>query len=39
MYVFTEGFGGPRYRLAALLKEVVAAGRLGRKSSHGFHVH
>ena len=37
MQVFYEGFNDPKYRPAPLLKEMVAAGRLGRKSGHGFY--
>lgn len=37
MQVFYEGFNDPKYRPAPLLKEMVASGRLGRKSGHGFY--
>ncbi|HMO47058.1 MAG TPA: 3-hydroxybutyryl-CoA dehydrogenase [Rubrivivax sp.] len=37
MDVFYEGFNDPKYRPAQLLKEMVAAGRLGRKSGRGFY--
>jgi 3-hydroxybutyryl-CoA dehydrogenase len=36
MRVFHDGFGDPKYRPAPLLQEMVDAGRLGRKTGHGF---
>jgi 3-hydroxybutyryl-CoA dehydrogenase len=36
MEVLHEGLGDPRFEPAALLREHVAAGRLGRKSGQGF---
>ncbi|GAB3364115.1 MULTISPECIES: 3-hydroxybutyryl-CoA dehydrogenase [Giesbergeria] len=35
MEVFLDGFGDSKYRPAPLLKEMVAAGRLGRKTGQG----
>ena len=36
MQVLHEGFGDPKYRPAPLLREMVDAGRLGRKGGQGF---
>jgi 3-hydroxybutyryl-CoA dehydrogenase len=35
--VMHEGLGDPKYRPCPLLRKMVAAGRLGRKSGQGFH--
>ena len=35
--VLQEGFGDDKYRPCPLLKRMVAAGMLGRKSGRGFH--
>jgi 3-hydroxybutyryl-CoA dehydrogenase len=37
MRVLYDEFSDPKYRPASLLREMVAAGRLGRKCKHGFY--
>ncbi len=39
MEVLQEGFGDPKYRPCPLLKRMVSAGYLGRKSGRGFYVY
>jgi 3-hydroxybutyryl-CoA dehydrogenase len=39
MQVLHEGFGDPKYRPCPLLKRMVAAGELGRKSGRGFYTY
>lgn len=37
MDVLSRGFGDPKFRAAPLLRQMVAAGHLGRKSGRGFY--
>ena len=39
MEVLHEGLGNPKYAPCPLLRQLVAAGRLGRKSGHGFYAY
>ncbi|MGI8930275.1 MAG: 3-hydroxyacyl-CoA dehydrogenase family protein, partial [Candidatus Limnocylindria bacterium] len=35
--VLYQGFGDPKFRAAPLLRQMVAAGHLGRKTNRGFY--
>jgi 3-hydroxybutyryl-CoA dehydrogenase len=37
--VMHDGFGDPKYRPCPLLRRMVAAGHLGRKTGRGFYVY
>ena len=39
MRVLEEGLGDPKYRPCPLLRRMVAAGHLGRKSGQGFYTY
>ena len=39
MEVFYKGFSDPKYRPGPLLKEMVDAGHLGRKTGQGFYTY
>ncbi len=39
MDVLHRGFGDPKFRAAPLLRQMVTAGRLGRKTGRGFYVY
>jgi 3-hydroxybutyryl-CoA dehydrogenase len=39
MTVLHDGLGDPKYRPCPLLRRMVAAGQLGRKSGHGFYTY
>jgi 3-hydroxybutyryl-CoA dehydrogenase len=37
--VLLDGFGDPKYRACPLLRKMVAAGWLGKKSGRGFYTY
>jgi 3-hydroxybutyryl-CoA dehydrogenase len=39
LHILHNDFGDPKYRPAPLLAQLVAAGRLGKKSGHGFYAY
>ena len=39
LYVLHDGIGDPKYRPCPLLRRMVAAGHLGRKSGQGFYTY
>jgi 3-hydroxybutyryl-CoA dehydrogenase len=39
MEVLLDGFGDPKFRPCPLLKKMVSAGWLGRKSGRGFYIY